>query len=245
MQPGEAEAVPFANPSQHIKDATIEVRLGFIRKVYALLSTQLLLTVAVAAPLQTVSKSWLVQNQWLLFLSVGMMVATLCAMTCCCRNWMKTFPQNYILLFTFTAFEGVCVGFISAQYTWQSVVLAAGITVVVFLGLTVYATMTTTDFTGFGAYLYGALITLITFGFVISILSLFTQVQWLIMLYDLAGVLLFVFYIIFDTQLILGEYGGHKIQFSIDDYCFAALNLYLDIINLFLHILALLGERRR
>jgi len=59
-----------------------------------------------------------------------------------------------------------------------------------------------------------------------------------------SGVLLFTFYIVFDTQLLIGEYGGHKVQFGIDDYVFAALNLYLDIINLFLHILSLFGERR-
>ena len=35
-----------------------------------------------------------------------------------------------------------------------------------------------------------------------------------------------------------------KYQFAIDDYAFAALNLYLDIINLFLHLLRIFGERR-
>merc|ERR1719188_1974178 len=56
------------------------------------------------------------------------------------------------------------------------------------------------------------------------------------------GVLLFTFYIIYDTQLIVG--GTDRRQFGIDDYAFAALSLYLDIINLFLYILQLFGERR-
>lgn len=33
-------------------------------------------------------------------------------------------------------------------------------------------------------------------------------------------------------------------QFEVDDYVFAALNIYLDVINLFLNLLELLGERR-
>ena len=33
-------------------------------------------------------------------------------------------------------------------------------------------------------------------------------------------------YIIYDTQLIMGNVG---IEYSIDDYCFAALNLYIDM----------------
>merc|ERR1719343_1370915 len=63
------------------------------------------------------------------------------------------------------------------------------------------------------------------------------------MMYDFVGVLLFTFYIVYDTQLIIG--GSHKVQFSIDDYCFAALNLYLDVINLFQQILRLLGDQKK
>jgi protein lifeguard len=59
-----------------------------------------------------------------------------------------------------------------------------------------------------------------------------------------AGILLlFSVYIVYDTQLIVG--GEHrKLSFSIDDYAFAALMLYVDIIQLFLSILELFGERR-
>merc|ERR1719464_2608381 len=126
---------------------------------------------------------------------------------------------------------GVSVGFTSAMYTWQSVVLAAGITVGIFFALTVYAWTTTTDFTGFGPYLFVTITSLCMFGFALSIMG-----------YNLVGVILFSFFIVYDTQLIVG--GSHKVQFGIDDYCFAALNIYLDIINLFLEILSLLGDRK-
>ena len=63
------------------------------------------------------------------------------------------------------------------------------------------------------------------------------------MIYCAIGVLIFSMYVVYDTQLIIG--GKHKkFQFSVDDYIFAALALYLDIINLFLYILALLGNNR-
>jgi FtsH-binding integral membrane protein len=65
---------------------------------------------------------------------------------------------------------------------------------------------------------------------------------WMQLLYAGGGCLLFSFYLVYDTQLILG--GQHKkYQFSVDDYVFAALNLYLDIINLFIFILQILGSR--
>jgi len=228
---------------QNVKDAEVELRLGFVRKVYGILSAQLILTVAIAAPVSQ-AETFVRDNQWLLWTSLAVTLITICAMSCC-DSLARSFPTNYILLFTFTAFEGVLVGFVSSIYTWQSVVLALGITAGIFLGMTAFAFCTKTDFTGCGPYLYGALLFLVVFGFTLLILrACGVNVEWLMIAKDALGVLLFTFYIVFDTQLILGSYGGHKNEFGLDDYVFAALNLYLDIINLFLHLLALFGERR-
>mmetsp|Transcript_24257 Transcript_24257/g.53898 ORF Transcript_24257/g.53898 Transcript_24257/m.53898 type:complete len:240 (+) Transcript_24257:75-794(+) len=236
-----AESDPLV--ANYIKNASDAVRVGFVRKVYSILTAQLLLTVAIAAPISQ-AETFVAKNSWLLYLALAMTLMTMCAMACC-RDLVRDFPTNYIVLFVFTAFEGVLIGFISAQYTWQSVVLSAGVTVGIFVCMTVYAWNTKTDFTGLGPYLFAGLMVLMCFGFALSILSFCgVNIDFAIMLYDILGVMLFTFYIVFDTQLILGSWGGHEVQFSIDDYCFAALNLYLDIINLFLHILRLLGERR-
>merc|ERR1719436_335274 len=107
------------------------------------------------------------------------MTLTMCSMMCCAER-LRTFPGNYIYLGIITCTMGILVGFVSAMYTWQSVVLAAGITVGIFLGLTVYAWNTETDFTGCGPFLVGALLALTFFGLTLSILSLFgVQIEWL------------------------------------------------------------------
>jgi len=49
-------------------------------------------------------------------------------------------------------------------------------------------------------------------------------------------------YLVFDTQLMLG--GKHKYSLSPEEYIFAALNLYLDIVNMFLYILNIVGRAR-
>lgn len=234
----------YAERNRFVKDASVEVRNGFVRKVYGILTAQLLLTAGVAIPFQFVDMQWLQQNQWILIVAVVVTITTICAMACC-QDVARRFPTNYILLFVFTLFEGVMVGFLSACYTWQSVLLAAGVTVGVFLLLTLYAWNTTADFTGAGPYLFAALACFGLFGLVISIMAVCgVNVQAAMMVYDLIGVLIFTFYIVFDTQMILGAAGGHKYQFELDDYVFAALNLYLDVINLFIYILSLLGDRR-
>lgn len=38
--------------------------------------------------------------------------------------------------------------------------------------------------------------------------------------------------------------GNHKFSISPEEYVFAALTLYLDIINIFLYILSLVGNAR-
>merc|ERR1719258_829892 len=78
-----------------------------------------------------------------------------CTMTCA-KDLTRTYPYNYVFLFAFTFFEAILVGFASANYTWQSVMLCAGLTAFIFFGLTVYAAKTETDFTGFGPMLFGA-----------------------------------------------------------------------------------------
>ena len=54
---------------------------------------------------------------------------------------------------------------------------------------------------------------------------------------SIGGALLFSLFIIFDTHMLM-----HKL--SPEEYIVATINLYLDIINLFLHLLKLLGERK-
>merc|ERR1719145_545229 len=91
--------------------------------------------------------------------------------TSCCPDTFRRFPTNYICLFFITVLMAIVVGFSSAQYTWQSVLLAFGVTVLIFLAMTAYAWTTTTDFTGFGPYLFAFMMVLMFWGFTISILG--------------------------------------------------------------------------
>ena len=60
--------------------------------------------------------------------------------------------------------------------------------------------------------------------------------------YGSIGALIFSLYIVYDTQLMMG--GKHKYALSPEEYIFAALNIYLDVINLFLYILMIVGGSR-
>mmetsp|Transcript_155490 Transcript_155490/g.270462 ORF Transcript_155490/g.270462 Transcript_155490/m.270462 type:complete len:262 (+) Transcript_155490:111-896(+) len=227
------------------KNVPVEIRMGFVRKVYSILSAQLVLTVAIGSIFQVAEQDWLTSNVWMLFVAMIVQIAAMCTLACN-PDLGRRFPQNYVLLFVYTIAYGIIVGFIAAMYVWQSVALAACITMGLFLVLSIYASIAETDFFGYMPYAIVFLAALLIFGNVILFMSLFgVEVEWLMVFYDVLAAMLFSFFIVFDTQVILGEVGkGHHAQLAIDDYAFGALTLYTDIIGLFLQILHLLGKRK-
>lgn len=212
------------------------IRLGFIRKVYGILFVQILITAFLIAlflyvePIQQYSR----ENPWLFIVA---MVATfvILIVLACCPNVRRNYPSNLILLMVFTIFEGFLLGTVSSHYEKDEVLMAVGITAVVSLALTVFAFQTKWDFTMFGGLLFVFAIVLICFG----LLCLIFQSRIVSLVYASLGALLFSAYLVFDTQLMLG--GKHRYSLSPEEYIFAALNLYLDIINLFLYILTIIG----
>ena len=110
----------------------------------------------------------------------------------------------------------------------QAFVLTASL----FVLLTLFTIQSKINFSFLGAGLYGALWLLIVTG----ILALWLHYEWLRTAYALAGSLLFCLFIIYDTFLITSKLGY-------DDYIIAAIELYLDVVNLFLFLLSLLSSK--
>lgn len=89
-----------------------------------------------------------------------------------------------------------------------------------------------------GGALFVAVIILFVFGIIVAFIpNKAAQIA-----YASAGALLFSIYLIYDTQMMMG--GKHKYSISPEEYIFAALNLYLDIINIFIYILSIIGASR-
>lgn len=107
-------------------------------------------------------------------------------------------------------------------------------TAIIFGGLSVYAMNTKTDFSSWGKVLFFALLAII----VVSLLNYFFFSSPLIHII-VSAIAAFVFcgYILFDTQnIIRGNYTSPIM---------AAVSLYLDIFNLFISLLNILGFLNR
>ncbi|EEC14454.1 NMDA receptor glutamate-binding chain, putative, partial [Ixodes scapularis] len=88
------------------------------------------------------------------------------------------------------------------------------------------------DFTSCAGFLFIAVWILLLFG----ILTIFTYNTILNTVYSALGALLFMAFLAFDTQMIMG---GRKLELSPEEHIFAALQLYMDVVQLFLFILRL------
>lgn len=230
-----------------VEDADVEIRRGFVRKVFGILGAQLALTFGVImlfsmnGPVQRyVDMRDPEAHQWPFILA--MIVGIGCLLTLsCCSHQARVYPNNYVFLGIFTLAESVMLGVVCAAYALESILIAVGVTAVLTAGLVAYATTTKRDFTGAGPYLFMALWLMLIYGLILSFFPVLRgSVQTA---YSLIGVVIFSFYVVFDVQLILG--GKHsKYRFGVDEFVFAALNVYLDIVNLFLYFLQLFGRER-
>jgi len=216
------------------------VRRAFIRKVYSILMVQLVLTGAVISTFMFVKdvKSYVQRNMWVYYSSMGVMLVCLISMACC-DSVRRKFPTNFIFLGVFTFCEGVMLGTISTFYDVDAVLIAVGITAGVTFCLTIFAFQTKIDFTVCGGMLCAVLMIFVLAGFLLMFLP---KTKWTMIGFGSVGALIFSLYIVYDTQLMMG--GKHKYSLSPEEYIFAALNIYLDIINLFMYILMIVGAAR-
>ncbi len=142
--------------------------------------------------------------------------------------------MGIVSVFAFTGVLGAALGPMLNAYmalpNGPSLVMQAmGGTAIVFLGLSGYALTTRKDF----SYMGGFLIVGLLVGIVASIANIFLGIPALSLTISAAFVLIFSGLILFDTSRIIN--GGET------NYIRATVALYLDIYNLFVHLLHLLG----
>ncbi|XP_001235093.1 protein lifeguard 4 [Gallus gallus] len=215
------------NYGSNVASASVHIRMAFLRKVYSILSIQVLLTTVTSAIFlySTGVQAFVHERPALLLISVFGCLAISFALAL----YRHQHPVNLYLLFGFTLLEAFTVAITVSFYDVSIVLQAFILTTAVFLGLTAYTLQSKRDFSKFGAGLFACLWILIFSCF----LMVFFHSEIMELVFAAAGALLFCGFIIYDTHLLM-----HKL--SPEEYILAAINLYLDIINLFLNLLRLL-----
>ena len=141
--------------------------------------------------------------------------------------------MGLIAIFAFTGVLGASLGPMLNAYMGLAngpalVMQALGGTAVVFFGLSGYALTTRKDFSYMGGFLFVGLLVAV----VAMIANIFLQIPALSLTISAAVVMIMSGLILFDTSRIIN--GGET------NYIRATVSLYLDIYNLFIHLLHLL-----
>ena len=136
---------------------------------------------------------------------------------------------NMAMLFGFTFLTGITLTPLLAAVGPGVVAQAFILTALIAGGLSLYAMQSTRDFSSWGKPLMVALIILV----VGSLVNLFLGSPMLQVIIASAGALLFSFMIIYDTQMIIRGAFATPVE--------AAIAIYLDVLNLFISLLQILG----
>jgi modulator of FtsH protease len=149
----------------------------------------------------------------------------------------RSFPKNVILTGIFTFVEGIFIApflFMAERNAPGVSGQAALLTLAAFGVLSLYAVFSKRDFSAWGSFFIVGLVVLI----IASIINMFVASAAAGLWIAAVGVLVFSGLLVFDTWRIVrsGQYGP-------DDYVLAAVNIYLDLLNMFLFIVTLLGGR--
>jgi FtsH-binding integral membrane protein len=214
-----------------VAEATVDIRNQFIRKVYTILTVQLLATAAVSSVsfFNEGYKTWIQSHVGVVWGSlIGAMVFL--GLTFWKR---KSYPTNIFFLSLFTLTEAYTISVIVSFYKTSIVLNAVVLTAAIFVFLTAFACQSKYDFTSWMPYLFGAVWGLLMFGLMAMFFPYNSTVE---LIYGGLAALIFSAYILVDTQLVLRKH-------HVEEEIAAAISLYLDIINLFLAILRILNSQ--
>ncbi|KAK6589268.1 Grina-prov protein [Cryptosporidium xiaoi] len=223
---------------------SLNLRMGFIRRVYALVLFQILIDIALTSIFiyyKPQILSFLTENM-LLFsapLTIIFLTVILHFISYFVPSLLTSYPTNIIFFVALTIFEAFTVAFFCFLVNQKYVLLALLITSVSVIGLTLFAFQTKHDFTSYYMYIFYGMIAL----FVFSLIYVFFPTSRIIeLIISPIGAILFSFSLVSTTQSVIGD---KKYIFYEDSYVSAALTIRSEIINIFIYVLRFIMEINR
>ena len=203
---------------------TTTERLVFIKKVYSLLAMSMG-TAAIGAYLGSGPLLLLVAPNMMLFFILQIALIFFASFAA------RKPGLNMVALFSFTTVSGLTLGPLLYQVGPSIAAEAFALTAITFAGLSMYVVYSKKDFSFMSGFLMTGLIVLVVGGL---LNMFFIQSGMMHFVMSGASVLLFSGFILYDTSNIMRYYGT-------DEYVSATLALYLDVLNLFIALLSILG----
>ena len=224
----------FNPPPRQIR----QPRLQFVHETLNYVFCQLCITVAIVALMyahKTEVKNYIINNPTVIWIPIAATFSTLITLFCCVSKSSTTTRQIMFWLFTISC--GAMVGISTIEYA-PHVVLNATVTLLVVVGFinswSYKMAQNGTDISYLGPSLLTALLMVIT----ISVLNIFIKSTFVENCIAVVSVILFTLLLIYDLNRLYS--GAEEDEYA--DPLIAAINIYLDVINLFLNLLRVFGS---
>ncbi len=134
---------------------------------------------------------------------------------------------------------GLMLGPVVASYTTASVLRVLVLTVLMTLILVVIGAVTPKNLSGWANWLFGGLVILLLGMFAVPVMAVVgIPVEGAMTLLDWAGLVLFGAFVIFDLNRAM------RVPHTIDNAVDCALALYVDMINIFIRLLSIMGQSK-
>ncbi|XP_058008717.1 protein LIFEGUARD 4 isoform X2 [Hevea brasiliensis] len=202
----------------------------FICKVYLIVAIQLLLTIIGAATVIMSIHSlvyFIVSSNAGLPFYLGISITAITALCLLCCSDLASYLLFWVLTTAFGFLVGLTCAVASGDVILQSAILATAMVVNLTL-YTFWAASRGHDFDFLRPFLFVAIAIVVVFGLVQIV---FPMDRIFVMMYGCFGSITFCCYIVCVTDSLIIK------SYSYDKYIWAAVSLYVDIINLFLLLL--------
>ncbi|CAD44126.1 Protein lifeguard 1-like [Caenorhabditis elegans] len=217
------------------------VRAAFVRKVFSLVFIMLCIVAAVTViPWVHDDTMRMVRRNSALYLGSYVIFFVTYLSLVCCEGVRRKFPVNLIVTGIFTLATSVMTMVISAHHDANVVLLALAICIGCTFSIVIVASQTKFDLTAHMGYILIISMCFMFFGLVVVICSMFFKIKFLMMVYALGGALIMMLYLFLDVQMLMG---GKKYEISPEEYIFASVQIFIDIVQMFWFLLSLFGSR--
>jgi uncharacterized protein len=182
----------------------------------------------------------LLMTPWILISLIIAEFALVIYLASSSRRDNASFFSDFVSFLIFSGLNGLTLTPFVMMYTGESVASAFFVTTGTVVAMSIVGYTTKKDLSGMGTFFLGALIGLI----IVMIANTFIASSGLAILISCFAVLLFTGLIAYDTQRIKDLYrpGMESSDYGMRLAVSGALDIYLDFINLFIHLLRLFGN---
>lgn len=213
------------------------VRRAFVRKVFSIVTLQLVFTFSVVCvfTFSSVVKNAVQNNLWAYLCSYLVFAVVIMIFIPCvyiCESFGRRHPWNLLGLFIITLSLSYMVGTIASFHNTTAVVITMGVTLVISVAIIIFSAQTRFDFTIYSGVLLILAVDVVMFVFFCT----FYSSHMASITYGCLGALVYSLFLMIDCQLMVGMMSD---RVNPEEYVLAALMIYLDIMVIFLYLLGM------